>query len=189
MSKVFHLGKIDYYGSGRKVNEVTVTIDLRRHGGEKVFTIDENGIKQYTGETVPTYLEFTASGSVWNSRHTDILLGGQCLDGIIRFRDQLKHKEIFDEVYVLWKNWHLNGMHAGTPEQEAAIKAWKACGNKYDYNDACDFLKKIGLYEAPYKGLAVGSYLDTDNYQYGTKWLIRELPEKVLARIEYLMSA
>lgn len=66
-----------------------------------------------------------------------------------------------------WERWHLNDTNAGTPKQEAAVRAWKAAGNKYDYKDACNYLKTIDLYE-------------DDGYRYGSKWLFEEVPQEVI---------
>lgn len=40
MKKVFNFGKIDYYKNGRKINAVTVEVELEKKGGERTFTID-----------------------------------------------------------------------------------------------------------------------------------------------------
>ena len=83
------------------------------------------------------------------------------------------------EIYRFWKLYHLNGMHAGTEEQEAAIEAWKAQGNRYEYGKACEHLKSIGLYEVEYNGKP---------YRYGHGWLHREIPEADLARIQEIIT-
>ena len=35
------------------------------------------------------------------------------------------------EVYDLWSKYHLNYLHAGTPEQERAVDNWEKKGNSY----------------------------------------------------------
>lgn len=188
MKKTFNFGKIAYTDSNRKANLVTVDVCLERKGGETTFTIDrKTGEKTITGKT-PTYVELSICGSIWNQRHTDVVCGGQCLDTIAECRNQLEEPEVFDELYNLWKNYHLNGMHAGTPEQEAAIEAWEAQGNKYDYTAACEMLKGCGLYEVNYTGLSVGRRYNNEPYKYGHGWLVRELPGDVLLRVEHMLS-
>ena len=86
MKKSFNFGKIDYNRTGRKSNTVTVDISYEERNGKKVFT---------------------ASGSIWNSRHTDIIAGGQCLDTIYKY---INHPT-FKEIYRLWYKYHLNDMH------------------------------------------------------------------------------
>ena len=74
MEKTFDFGKIDLNGCGRKINKVEVEVELTNDG------------------------RFTASASVWNSKHTDIECGGQCLDELVQF---LKSNETFMKIY----NW------------------------------------------------------------------------------------
>lgn len=82
--------------------------------------------------------------------------------------------------------YHLNDMHAGTPEQEAEIERAKTDGRlpNYDYSKACEVLKAAGLYEVPTgksRRLNVvagdGGNVDVaETYTYGSAWLKRELP-------------
>lgn len=188
MKKTFDFGKIRYTNKKRAVNLVTVEVELRRRGGEVTFTIDrKTGEKTITGKT-PEYVELSISGAIWNARKTDYVCSGQCLDEIYKYRKQLSEPELFNEIYDLWKKYHLNSMHAGTPEQEAAIEEWKAAGNRYDYKAACEMLKDIGLYEVNYTGASVGRMYNNEPYKYGQAWLIQELPGNVLLRIEHLLS-
>lgn len=174
MRRTIEFGKIAYYGS-RKINAVSVDIELRRLGGVPVFTIDpETKERVYTGETTEYYEELSICGSIWNAKKTDIVCGGQCLDEIAKY----VKAPLFKEIYRLWKLYHLNGMHAGTEEQDAAIDEWKAQGNEYDYKKVCDYLKEIGLYEVEYNGKP---------HRYGTGWLHREIPEDDLKRIKEII--
>ena len=79
------------------------------------------------------------------------------------------------EILDIWDRWHLNDMHAGTRKQEAAIEAWKAEGNKYDYTEA-----KVAL---------VRKGLDNDlGYSYGSAWLLEVLPPETEARVVALFA-
>ncbi len=170
--KTLDFGKINYYGTGKRY-KATVEMELRKCGGEKTFII-EKGEKVYTGKETPVYYEFSACGYVWNSLQTDIICGGQCLDEMKKFLG--KNKD-FNQVYTWWKLYHLNGMNAGTPEQEKAINEWKKAGNKYDYTAVCDYLKSIDLYEINFTGKSTGKYYNNELYRYGTAWIIEEIPE------------
>ena len=140
MEKVFDFGKIAYDGN-RKINKVTIKIELK--GDEKPV--------------------LSICGNIWNSRGTDIVCGGQCLDDLLPyFRNNTK----FTEIYRLWKLYHLNDMHAGTEVQEELLKKY----NTYEYGKACKLLKKHNLYED--KG-----------YRYGSAWLYRPIPENDLKKI------
>ena len=145
--KVIELGKIDFNNSGRKINAVDVEIELR----------DTN-----KGP------ELSICGNIWNSRHTDIVRGGQCLDKIAEYI----HSAEFKEIHRLWKNYHLNGMHPGTVRQEAYLKEHK------DYTCDCEILKEAGLYEDEQE----------NGYKYGHSWLYREIPEEDLRKINEILE-
>ena len=154
MKKTFNFGKIDFYGRGRKINLVTVTMELRN--SEK-------------GE------ELSITGDIWNNLKTDIVCGGQCLDEIAEYIKT----PLFKELYKYWKLYHLNGMHAGTKEQEQALIQWKNNGNIYNYTKACEYLKSINLYEVEHDGKP---------YKYGHGWIFEEIPKNDLQRIKELLS-
>lgn len=159
MKKVFRFGKIDGYGNGRKMCEVTVEINLRQTDKGK---------------------EFTASGNVWNHLHTDIIRGGQCLDDLAKYIKD----DTFIFIYDMWKKYHLNGLHAGTREQEAALKEAVKSGKltRYganNYTETCDYLKSIGLYEVEHEGKP---------YKYGHGWIFFAIPDEDLKRIEALFA-
>ena len=149
MEKTFDFGKIDYYGKGRKINRVTVKVCL-----------EEKGVKDV----------FTASGMILNSKETDCICGGQCLDEIAKYVKD----PVFLEIYDLWKKYHLNDMHAGTPKQEAALAAHFPKGKYIDYMDKVKYLESIGLYE-------------DDGYRYGSSWLYERIPDDALNRIKKLI--
>ena len=151
MEKKFKFGLIDFEEKGVKDCEVVVTIELKESEGKSVFT---------------------ASGDIWQPDHTDILCGGQCLDTIAEYIKDPK----FNEIYRLWKLYHLNDMHAGTPKQEAAVADWVAKGNRYDYYTVCNYLELIDL-------------LVDDGYKYGTSWLYEAIPDDDLNKIKELLSA
>ena len=128
MKKAFEFGKIDYYGRGRKINKVTVEMELKESDNGPVFTV---------------------CGDIWNNRMTDCICGGQCLDTI---KEYLPHNKLFLEIHDLWKKYHLNDMNAGKEKQTAAVKDWLAQGNRFDYTEVCKYLESIGLlYEDGYK--------------------------------------
>ena len=183
MKKTFNFGRINFNGTGRRY-PVTVEAELKRRGGEKILRRDPASGKMIeTGETTPEYIEFTASASI------GARCGGQCLDEINKHRRELADRDAWDELYKMWKLYHLNGMHAGTPEQEKAIYEWKAAGNKYEYGAACEYLKSVGLYEVEYTGLSIGHRMEKEPYKYGHAWIIQEIPGADLLRIEQLLSA
>lgn len=147
-TKVFTFPKIAFYGS-RKINTPEIEMTLKEESGKSVLSI---------------------CGSIWNSKHTDIVCGGQCLDEMKRF---LNKDELFNKLYRLWKIWHLNDMCSGTEKQESALIAKF---NKIpDYDTACEYLKSINLYE-------------DNGYKYGSSYLYRPISDEDLATIKMLLS-
>ena len=174
--KVFDFGKIDYMDRGRKDCPVSVTVELRECGGEKVITQDGKSTEEHCNK----YIEFSACGDIWNHLHTDIYRGGQCLDEIVKY----VKSPVFRQIYTFWKKYHLNGMHPGTPEQEKAVKEWTTAGNKYNYSAACEMLKSRELYEVPLNCRLIGTRnADGKPYKYGHGWVIEDIPNDDLQRI------
>lgn len=161
------LGKCDYNGTGNKNCAAYITWELEEA---------ENGP------------EFSAQAEIWNPGKTDIYMGGQCLDEVLRyFRGSAKGKRIAE----VWKQYHLNGMNAGLPAQTAAIKEWEAKGNRYEYDAVCNMLKAAGLYEIPLpEGVkATGGFPavvvnGTRGYRYGERWVYSSIPEAVIEEIK-----
>lgn len=105
MKKTFDFGKIDYNGTGRKNCAVTVEVELRqKEDGREVLSI---------------------CGNIWNTRHTDIYCGGQCLDTIARY----VKTPLFKELYRFWKLYHLNDMHPECEHQ--AAQGWRKIAAEY----------------------------------------------------------
>ena len=145
MKKVISFGKIAY-NSNKKANEVTIEIELR-------------------GDKQPV---LSICGNVWNCRHTDIVMGGQCLNELQKY---FTNNWKFMEIYRLWNLYHLNDLHAGTIAQEKLLKEYGI----HDYKEACDLLEKHNLYE-------------DNGYRYGSDWLYREIPGEDLARIKEIIE-
>ena len=182
MKRVMNLGKINLNGTGKRY-PVEVTVELKRRGNDPVLE-RVNGKLTETGEFTPEFVEFTAFAMV------GARMGGQCLDEINKHRKDFtpENREVWDDVYHFWKLYHLNGMHAGTPEQEKAIEDWKAQGNRYDYTAVCEMLKGLGLYEVNYTGKSTGRYYNNEPYKYGHGWLVQDIPGDDLIRIEHLLN-
>lgn len=151
--KKVELGKVALCG-GRRINAADVEAELRLRGGA---------------------YEFSASGEVWNGSHTDIVMGGQCLDDMKRMRFRKNGGE-FDRIYAWWKVWHLNAMHAGTEAQEKALAAAAdGLGHYPGYDEAIGILRDAGLY-------------DDRGHRYGSSWLTREIPSETVAEMKAMLS-
>lgn len=118
-------------------------------------------------------LEDTDQGAVF-SACTGIVCGGQCFEGLISFISD----PAFQEIVHLWRRYHLNDMHAGTPEQEAEVKRWLGA-RPYDYPAAREHLREVGLLTVEHEGKP---------YTYGTGWLFEPIPATDLARIRDIIE-
>lgn len=154
MERKINFGK-HAINSKRKINDVNIVLRLE--------------------ETKDGKPVFTACGEAWNICHTDIVIGGQCLDTLAKYI----HNPLFKEIFRLWKSHHLNDMNAGTEEQEKAIAEWRAEGNRYDYTKACEYLKSINLYEVEHEGKP---------YKYGHGWIYRAIPNEDLELIKKIIE-
>lgn len=164
--RTFKFGKISAYKNGRKENEVELEVELRSN---------RNG-----------FPVFSVSGDVWNRIHTDIVMGGQCLDDISRVP---VNNALFQEIKGLWKKYHLNDLHAGTKAQTLALKKAGLYGAS-NYSQAVEFLKRKGLYEVnltPTEKKYNPRYADKP-YKYGQGWLYYPIPAADLAKIRRILE-
>lgn len=160
MERIFEFGKIPYTSSNSS-NRVKVKIAL---------TYSKND---------PEKPVFSAQGFIYD--RCTIISSGQNLDTIARY---IKNNSLFDKIYRLWNLYHLNDLHAGTPEQESALKQAVINHelNSYganNYKESCDYLKQKNLYEISYQGKP---------YKYGHGWIYYPIPEHDLKSIKELFS-
>lgn len=159
MKEVFTFGKIACRNPKIKNNAVTVEVEWKPNSKGRMV--------------------FSACGYVWNNLHTDIIMGGQCLDELMEY-PSLRNNATFKEIYRLWKNYHLNDMHAGTALQESAIKSH--FGDKpHGYKENCEFLKEVGLYEVRHPETG-------EPYQYGHGWIYKVVPPEDVQKIVDLLE-
>lgn len=158
MKRKISFGKIDGYGNGEKTCEVTIEISL-----------DEND---------PKKPKFSVRGNVWNDRGTDIIMCGQCLDNLLPY---FKGDKLFVEIYRLWKNYHLNDLKPGTPEQMKCIEAHKAEIDENDgwYHKELNLLKKYDLDVV---------LVDGEPYKYGSGLIYSQIPQKDLETIKKIIA-
>lgn len=186
ISRKINFGKIDFNGIGRKINSVDLEIELRDVDTDKP--------------------EFSVCGNVWNSRHTDLETGGQCIDSIDKF---FKNDRLYNLIENLWKKYHLNCMHAGTVEQEKCLEdfasekdeirnklinsAWKKAKWEYKYDEKY-YQEWCNRNSSKFDNYTVDCELlkkhnlyevevDGKPYKYGHGWLYRAIPKKDFNKI------
>ena len=99
MRRTYSFGKVAYNGK-RKINEVTLEVELR----------DWNG-----------YPEFTAHAMVWNNIHTDIVTGGQMIDDLYNEFETLRDSLLYKTIMQLWKKYHLHDISNIPAEDQELI--------------------------------------------------------------------
>lgn len=167
------LGKVDANGRGRKVNRVTVDVELRLKANDvsPQLDIDLEPCREYT--------ELSICGAVWNAAGTDCQQAGQCDDTLAKlFPGHAKVKRLVE----IWKRWHLNGMKAGTRTQNAFLADAPPTDN---WDAKCRMLERADLLEVmggPELENANGAHVRR-SYKYGSAWLVEPLPPEVEAEI------
>ena len=139
---------------------VNATINVR------LKLIEKNLKRDIELNNISTYYTFSASGNIFVKNEYDG--SGQCLDEILEYfpgNEQVKY------IHSLWKQWHLNDLNAGTLLQQAALSSLKST----DYADRCEHLKERDLY-------------NDRGYEYGTAWLVKEIPADVIQDIQELLK-
>ena len=115
---------------------------------------------------------------VWNARHTDCDMGGQCLD--IVSPEVCDNRHLWVELRELWRRWHLNDSKAGTPYQyELLEKRFKEQGGRARLDEEIEYLKSVGHYEEQWNGETV---------RWGERYIYWEIPEKTLGRIREIIG-
>lgn len=139
--------------------------------------LDENGTKNGPRNCTATLAwrlteagQFTATGVLkYPGKRYDIA-GGQIVGELCaQFPEDAKAQRILK----VWERWHLNHLHAGTPEQMAVVRALPKRERGYD--NASARLREVGLYEV--------TLPDGRLYRYGSAWLKEELPDDIKALI------
>lgn len=122
--------------------------------------------------------EFSGSAGIWDTRrgdYRDYLTCGQCVDTVCG----LFPDDAFAQRFLaVWREYHLNGMNAGTPAQTAALEPVKDTFSRLDwFVHACVYLDSVGLQPDP-------NGPEGKPYSYGSAWLYREIPPEIVAEIE-----
>ena len=161
-------------------------------------TADGRAMIEWELEPKENGLEFSASGEMTGHGC------GQCLDEIASaYPDDAQ----VQRVVRVWREWHLNGMNAGTPEQTACLDAREkkypddlnnAPYNGDHYKWAVGVLKAAGLYrvripagtslrmtggfdllpKSDYEAAGAGWF-----YNYGQGWIFNPLPAEIVAEV------
>lgn len=117
-TKTFNFGSVAYTGKAKK-NRVSLEVTL---------------------EIKDEKATFSASGNVWNTRGTNIEMGGQCIDDIYsQFKDEIENRKLYEAIMGLWERNHLNDMHPDCVHQRKAklsAKVLSISELKLDYKKA-----------------------------------------------------
>lgn len=177
MERTIHITNINYNGinkTGAKRNSVEAELRLYNKNNHDCFS---------------------ASASIWYGNHSDIYMGGQCFDEL-KDIPEVAELPIFKEIYDLWKNYHLNDLHAGTKAQEDILREAVKNGELKSYGasayeETCAYLEsKDMLYDKNYlvEKTQKDGTVENVPYKYGSGWLIEDIPEQALLRMKSLIN-
>lgn len=154
MKAKISFGKVDGYRNGRKSCELCLNMELRLNHADKIV--------------------LSVTADLWNTKHTDIIRGGQCVDDLWRLHhSEMADRFLYKEIMQLWEKYHLNDAKEGTPKQRQALKEVGYFNN--NYNKCVEYLKEINLY-------------DDNGFLYGHGWYYDEIPQVDLERIKSIIT-
>jgi len=151
ISNTISFGKVDYNGTGKKIQEITIDISLKRKKEGVTLSI---------------------SGGIGNH------CWGQCLDEMLPF---LATNKLFLSVYRLWNLYHLNDIRAGCIHQRKAgweekrIDPKELPGGHSNRDDRGVLATWVNPNE--HKDGLLTKPCPKCGYKYGSKWLFEEIPE------------
>ena len=155
MKKTYKLGKCDGYGNGRKINLCEFVFELKDTAKGPVFTMSAN---------------------VWNHIHSDIIMGGQCCDEILKY---FRHDKKAARMVEIWRQYHLNDMHPECEHQrelgwrEMAVEAITVEGAKK--TKGWTYEKDGGILCKP---------CPVCGYKYGSAWQYMPIPADIIEEIK-----
>jgi hypothetical protein len=121
---------------------------------------------------------FSATATIWRgANRREALVCGQCLEEAAA---HLPENQLAQRILAVWRDWHLNDMRAGSPAQQAWLKAnpVEAVYPESHYEKACKALAEVGLNPDP------GHLHNGKPYAYGSAWLTEEIPAETVSEIE-----
>lgn len=134
---------------------VTVEIELKK---EKRIKKDYTSLKE-----VKNCYVLSIRGEVKDNNY-NFSSCGQCIDEINKLSYTKKDRVTINKIVKIWEQYHLNDMQAGTKNQEALLP--EHC----DYDRALKILTKQKL-------------LSDRGHKYGSKWLIKVIPDSIIKDI------
>lgn len=152
MRKTIPLGKVDYNQTGKKNCPAELEISW-------------DGVR------------FSASAGIWRPSRRDYYACGQCVEEVAGY---FPENPLAQRILAIWRDWHLNDMRAGSPAQQAWLKANPVAYTypESHYDKACKALAEVGLNPDP------GHLHNGKPYAYGSAWLTEEIPAEIVSEIE-----
>ena len=153
----------------KKLYFPTKCVGVGRGRGFKTIEVDVRLETQLCKdwETLEEKKMYVFSASAYAPRHW-----GQCLDYIHDNAEKYiipdEMKELYNRIYQIWKEYHLNDLQYGTKKQTEHLTDELRRVNHY--TEACEYLESIDL-------------LEDRGHEYGNGWLCKEIPEEIVAEI------
>jgi hypothetical protein len=121
----------------------------------------------------PKGLCFSGSGTIYNHLG-EMVSGGQNIDEIAQLLPNNGFVQRFAEIH---SEWHLNDLTPGTEKQMEFINKYVKLA--YEKSNS-----ELSFYEFAVKKLKEIGLLIDDGYKYGTAWLFRKIPDKIVEEIK-----
>ncbi len=122
-------------------------------------------------------------------KNGNISFTGEYNNGIGQVNNSIKPRTKLQKKFLeLWDKYHLNGLSAGTPRQNEALKKLNI-NDAYQYKIACSYLNSIGLlYDdiSDYDNLIFTKIIKDGNkklYKYGNGWVKLKITDDILNEI------
>ena len=145
---------------GRKSRrEASIKVEIRKKECRtQNRTIDLQPITEYTELSV-----------------TFDIVNDSCGCGVSKLLDYFPDNEPLRNLCKLADKWHLNGMRGGCREQIDHLDRIDRAGWEHSFDGACSMLEMQGLREC-------------NGYEYGSDWLVEDLPQDVEDEIRSLVA-
>lgn len=127
--------------------------------------------------------KFECKASFLSDKSNHILIPNNLMHSLMLYSD-LQDNKTFQTIYILYRKYNKNALHAGSPKQEALIKEAINSNLLKDYTNSSviSYLKSKRCY------IDEDYIIDGQPYVYGTKWLTFEILEEDIELIKTIIK-
>ena len=163
-----NLGKIAYMGK-TNINLMQIDVEIK-------FVKNDSKNDVWMNPVLEEYPVLTMSGKIWEANMSDIVVGGQCLDEILKeFKANFKNSDKIQALTTLvqiWQRWHLNDL-----KSKNALLLYDK-----DVFDAEFEKRTLGMNNVQRSN----EYNRLVRYGTGSQWLLEHLPNEIIEEVKEL---